>query len=600
MMKSLSFARKTLASALAFSLLASTQLCAAATFQQAAPRMNVTTLPGLTLPSASISLPASAAASLAAPAAGIEAVETVSAIPAAAPVAPSAAALISAPAAKGALRAALGQTVSKNVSGAQLFDNASYKGETASVSAAAPKTPWHRSLLSRATALKTAAKTAALTLAVAAPAMAQSSDPSASGDPASVIWTVAKYALIGLPLLIVGIKALRSFRLVQQGEVVVTKQLGKFKRTLPPGGPYLLTPFIEGIYRRINTQNRTFPMTVTANSKEGATVTMEMTVTYNVFDTSSPNIEKAAFAFADEQSFESSFKGAIDGSVRAAVMNKAVAEIPKMRVELANQVKTDLKDHVGDWGYRIVDIQINKTEFSKEVQESWDNVAASVNRIAAAQNDAQTLLTNQTAEANARAAKIKIESEANKYATLQQAQALSGFRDEIASGMEKAAEKLKAAGLDPNLIPYTMWLETLEKLVEKGKGNTFFFDGTTEGGVSRQLRQIQSVVGSAAKQETPAPQPKDDSTKKLHSFVGPGLIMAALAVGKMTGVFGIVGFAIGGAILGGVIGAAIGGKKTSGGGDFAFLGEMLAGLVYGGIGAAIGAIAGAGIGAFVL
>jgi len=67
------------------------------------------------------------------------------------------------------------------------------------------------------------------------------------------------------------------------------------------------------------------------------------------------------------------------------------------------------------------------------------------------------------------------------------------FRKEVATGMTEAAEQMKQANLDTNVILFSMWTEAIKNFAEVGKGNVIFLDGSSEG-MQRSMQQIMAML----------------------------------------------------------------------------------------------------------
>jgi hypothetical protein len=67
------------------------------------------------------------------------------------------------------------------------------------------------------------------------------------------------------------------------------------------------------------------------------------------------------------------------------------------------------------------------------------------------------------------------------------------FREEVAKGMSQAAEQMKQANLDTNVILFSMWTEAVKNFAEVGKGNVIFLDGSPEG-MENNMRQIIAMM----------------------------------------------------------------------------------------------------------
>jgi len=67
------------------------------------------------------------------------------------------------------------------------------------------------------------------------------------------------------------------------------------------------------------------------------------------------------------------------------------------------------------------------------------------------------------------------------------------FREEVARGMTEAAEQMKRANLDTNVILFSMWTEAIKNFAEYGKGNVIFLDGSSDG-MNKTMMQIQAMM----------------------------------------------------------------------------------------------------------
>lgn len=67
------------------------------------------------------------------------------------------------------------------------------------------------------------------------------------------------------------------------------------------------------------------------------------------------------------------------------------------------------------------------------------------------------------------------------------------FREEVAKGMSQAAEQMKQANLDTNVILFSMWTEAVKNFAEYGKGNMLFLDGSPSG-MEKTMQQIMGMV----------------------------------------------------------------------------------------------------------
>ena len=172
---------------------------------------------------------------------------------------------------------------------------------------------------------------------------------------------------------------------------------------------------------------------------------------------------------------------------------KKQAEILTLRKEIVSSVKEEVDHVLEDWGYHLLDLQINDITFDQAIMESMSRVVASSNLRAAAENEGQALLITKTKAAEAEGNAIKISAEAEKTAAQLRGQGVALFREEVAKGMSQAAEQMKQANLDTNVILFSMWTEAIKTFAEVGKGNVIFLDGSPEG-MEKNIQQIMGMM----------------------------------------------------------------------------------------------------------
>ncbi len=279
---------------------------------------------------------------------------------------------------------------------------------------------------------------------------------------------------------------------VQQGTVSVITLFGKYRRVLRPGLNFKI-PIFEQIYRRISIQNRSVELEFQAVTVDQANVYFKSMLLYSVIDQNENTIIKVAFKFISEKDLMQALIRTVEGSIRAFVATKRQAEILLLRREIVEYVKDQIDHSLEEWGYHLQDLQINDITFDKQVMESMSRVVASNNLKAAAENEGQALLITKTKGAEAEGNAIKIAAEAEREAARLRGQGVALFREEVAKGMSQAAEQMKQANLDTNVILFSMWTEAIKNFAEYGKGNVLFLDGSTDG-MQKTMQQLMGLM----------------------------------------------------------------------------------------------------------
>lgn len=291
-----------------------------------------------------------------------------------------------------------------------------------------------------------------------------------------------------------------SVVIVQQGNVAVITVFGKYSRIMTPGLNFKI-PFIEYVFRSISIQNRSAELQFQAITNDQANVYFKAMLLYTVTDNSEEQIKNVAFKFIDESNFMQALVRSIEGSIRSFVATKKQAEILGLRNEIVDDVKSNLDNTLNGWGYHLLDLQINDITFDEEIVKSMSRVVASNNLKAAAENEGQALLITKTKGAEADGNAIRISAEAEREAARLRGQGLAQFREEIAKGMAVAAAEMEKAKLDPSIILFSLWTETMRQVAQDGKGNVIFMDGSVEGFDKTMKQMIALNQNSENKQK---------------------------------------------------------------------------------------------------
>lgn len=279
---------------------------------------------------------------------------------------------------------------------------------------------------------------------------------------------------------------------VNQGYISVITMFGKYRRILLPGLNFKL-PLLENVYRRISIQNRSVELEFQAVTLDQANVYFKAMLLYAVQNADEETIKKVAFKFIGDKDLMQALVRTIEGSIRAFVATRKQAEILLLRRDIVEFVKDQIDHTLEEWGYHLQDLQINDITFDQAIMDSMSKVVASNNLKAAAENEGQALLITKTKAAEAEGNAIKISAEAEKEAARLRGQGVALFREEVARGMSQAAEQMKQANLDTNVILFSMWTEAIKNFAEVSKGNVIFLDGSPEG----MGKQMQQIIGMA-------------------------------------------------------------------------------------------------------
>lgn len=283
-----------------------------------------------------------------------------------------------------------------------------------------------------------------------------------------------------------------SLYTINQGYIGVITLFGKYRRVARPG-LRIKIPLLEQVFRKISIQNRSVELEFQAVTADQANVYFKSMLLYSVQNAEEETIKKVAFKFFADKDLMQALIRTIEGNIRSFVATKKQAEILALRKEIVEYVKTEIDLQLESWGYHLQDLQINDITFDKVILDSMSKVVASNNLKAAAENEGQALLITKTKAAEADGNATKIAAEAEKEAARLRGQGVALFRREVAAGMSEAAEQMKQANLDTNVILFSMWTEAIKNFAEYGKGNVIFLDGSPDG-MEGTMKQIQALM----------------------------------------------------------------------------------------------------------
>lgn len=312
---------------------------------------------------------------------------------------------------------------------------------------------------------------------------------------------IARFLLHNWWIILAIIVFLGSFFTINQGYVGVVTMFGKYQRAARPG-LNLKIPILEQVMKKISVQNRSVEMEFQAVTVDQANVYFKSMLLYSVQNTAEETIKKVAFVFISDRDLMQALTRTIEGSIRAFVATKRQSEILGQRKEIVDYVKDQIDHTLEQWGYHLQDLQINDITFDKAIMDSMSKVVASNNLKAAAENEGQALLITKTKSAEAEGNAIKIAAEAEREAARLRGQGVALFRQEVARGMTEAAEQMKQANLDTNVILFSMWTEAIKNFAEYGKGNVIFLDGSSDG-MEKTMKQIQALMLKPAGADRP-------------------------------------------------------------------------------------------------
>jgi len=311
--------------------------------------------------------------------------------------------------------------------------------------------------------------------------------------------------IIATLVFILGIFIILSITIVKQGNIAVITRFGKYNRIVYPGINFKI-PLLENVYKRISVQNQSIELEFAAISCDQANVIFKTLILYAAKDEQEETIRKIAFRFVDEKSFMQTLVRSVEGSIRAYVATKKQSEILRLRNEIVQAVVEHLEHSLNDWGFHLLDLQVNDISFDEAIMRSMAQVVASNNMKMAAENEAQAQYTAKTRAAEADSQAIRLKAEAEKYASGLRGEGNAIFRENIANGMAIAGKTMETNKIPAEFMLLTIWLDGMKHISEHSKGNILSFDGSNDG-FEKTLKQMQGLAN--LKKETTYGEPQN-------------------------------------------------------------------------------------------
>ena len=167
-------------------------------------------------------------------------------------------------------------------------------------------------------------------------------------------------------------------------------------------------------------------------------------------------------------------------------------EVLGLRKEIVDEVNGHIEHELNDWGFHLLNLQINDISFDEAIMRSMAQVVATNNMKTAAENEAQALFINRTrvAEAGAQAKRTVAQAERDVEQLRGEGNAL--LRKHIAAGLAEAGKVMEGGNVEPAFMLYTMWLDTMKFVASHGHGNLMSFDGSMEG-FEKTLKQMTQL-----------------------------------------------------------------------------------------------------------
>jgi len=279
------------------------------------------------------------------------------------------------------------------------------------------------------------------------------------------------------------VAAAKAIYTVETGTLGVLQRFGKFQRICHPGLGFKI-PFVDQVVARLSLRIEPLKVGVETKTKDNVFVQLPVVVQYQVLP---------------EKAYEAYYKlSDVEGQVTALVADVVRSEVPKLTLdqafeskeEVATALKTSLAEHMDDFGYRILSVQILDVEPEASVKAAMNKINAAQRLQAAAQSEAEAEKIKVVKAAEAEAEKMKLEGKG-----------IADQRHAIIAGLKSSVEEFQQAiqGSNPsdvmNMIMMTQYFDTLKSI---GDESRVILLPHSPGGMSDLQSQIRSAIISGS------------------------------------------------------------------------------------------------------
>jgi len=308
-------------------------------------------------------------------------------------------------------------------------------------------------------------------------------------------------AIVALIFLVLAlVVALGAIKMVPQGQEVTVERFGRYTRTLKPGIS-ILTPFVEGVGRRINMMEQVLDVPrQDVITKDNVSVQVDAIVFIQVMDASAAAYRITNLDFAITQLTMT--------NLRTVVGNMELDEVLSQRDQINTRLLDVIDQATSPWGVKVARIEI------KDLQPPPD-ITNAMARQMKAERERRAVITEADGE---KQAAITV-AEGQKQSAILQAEGRreAAFRDAEARERSAAAEA-KATELvsnaisagDVNAINYFVaqkYVEAFGKLAESPQQKTVIVPADM-GSLVGSIAGIGELVKTALAEQPQPPPPR--------------------------------------------------------------------------------------------
>src|SRR6195952_3716454 len=309
------------------------------------------------------------------------------------------------------------------------------------------------------------------------------------------------YAVALVFLVLGAVILLGAIKIVPQGREYTVERFGRYTRTLKPGISFL-TPFVEGVGRRINMMEQVLDVPrQDVITKDNVSVQVDAIVFIQVMDASAAAYRVTNLDFAITQLTMT--------NLRTVVGNMELDEVLSQRDHINSRLLEVIDQATGPWGVKVARIEI------KDLQPPPD-ISNAMARQMKAERERRALITEADGDRQAQIARAEgakqaaiLEAEGRKEAAFRDAEARERSAAAEANATKAVSEAIEAGSVNAiNYFVAQKYVEAFAQLANSPNSKMIIVPADLAGiagSIAGVGQMIRSLDGSPPTPPRPAP-----------------------------------------------------------------------------------------------